>query len=98
MREHNRAEDAARVVTTIRRIDPTFDPQEFGTKFLSSGDLEHLRDGFRKAGLMDGDCRPRRSTASPSEACGRFWFALAMFAARSFWNSAGPAGAGLPKT
>ena len=35
----------------IRRIDPTFDPQEFGTKFLNAGDLEHLRDGFRKAGL-----------------------------------------------
>ncbi|TIL37744.1 adenylate/guanylate cyclase domain-containing protein [Mesorhizobium sp.] len=49
--QHNRAEDAARVVTMIRRIDPTFDPQEFGTKFLSSGDLEHLRDGLRKARL-----------------------------------------------
>jgi adenylate cyclase len=38
-----RTEDAARVVTLIRRIDPTFDPHEFGTKFLSSDDLEHLR-------------------------------------------------------
>ena len=26
--QHNRAEDAARVVTMIRRIDPTFDPQD----------------------------------------------------------------------
>ena len=34
--QHDRSEDAARVVTTIRRIDPTFDPQEFGTKFLNS--------------------------------------------------------------
>jgi hypothetical protein len=44
----------------IRRIDPTFDPQEFGTKFLSSGDLEHLREGFRKARLMPvtGDLPP----------------------------------------
>ena len=50
--QHNRAEDAARVVTTIHRIDPTFDPQEFGTKFLNSVDLEHLRDGLRKAGLL----------------------------------------------
>ncbi|WP_287317699.1 tetratricopeptide repeat protein [Mesorhizobium sp.] len=49
--QHNRTEDAARVVTMIRRIDPTFDPQEFGTKFLSSDDLEHLRDGLRKARL-----------------------------------------------
>lgn len=58
--QHNRAEDAARVVTMIRRMDPTFDPQEFGTKFLSSGDLEHLRDGFRKARLypVTGDLPP----------------------------------------
>ncbi len=58
--QDDRAEDAARVVTMIRRIDPTFDPQEFGNKFLSSGDLEHLRDGFRKAGLypVSGDLPP----------------------------------------
>jgi TolB-like protein len=47
----NRAEDAARVVATIRRADPSFDPQEFGTKFLSANDLEHMRDGLRKARL-----------------------------------------------
>jgi adenylate cyclase len=49
--EQNRPEDTARVVTMIRRIDPTFDPKEFGTKFLNPVDLEHLRDGLRKAGL-----------------------------------------------
>ena len=49
--QHNRPEDAARVVTTIRRMDPMFDPQTFGSKFLNQADLEHLRDGFRKAGL-----------------------------------------------
>jgi adenylate cyclase len=49
--QNNRAEDAARIVTTIRRVYPTFDPQEFGTKFLKSVDLEHLREGMRKAGL-----------------------------------------------
>lgn len=49
--QQNRTEDAARVVTDIRRIDPTFDPQEFGTKFLNAVDLERLRDGLRKAGL-----------------------------------------------
>jgi adenylate cyclase len=50
--EQSRAEDAAQIVTTINRIDPTFDPKEFGTKFLNSADLEHLRDGLRKAGLF----------------------------------------------
>lgn len=49
--QQNRTEDAARVVTDIRRIHPTFDPQEFGTKFLNAVDLERLRDGLRKAGL-----------------------------------------------
>ena len=49
--QQNRTEDAARVVTEIRRIDPTFDAQEFGTKFLNAVDLERLRDGLRKAGL-----------------------------------------------
>lgn len=48
----NRTDDAARAVAVIRRLDPTFDPQEFGTKFLSNSDLEHLRDGLRKAGLL----------------------------------------------
>ena len=49
--QQNRTEDAARIVTEIRRIDPTFDAQEFGTKFLNAVDLERLRDGLRKAGL-----------------------------------------------
>ena len=46
-----RTEDVARVVTAIRRFDPTFDPDTFGSKFLSPTDLEHLRDGIRRAGL-----------------------------------------------
>jgi adenylate cyclase len=49
--QQNRRADAARTVAMIRRVDPTFDPQGFGTKFLNPADLEHLRDGFRKAGL-----------------------------------------------
>jgi adenylate cyclase len=48
----NRTEEAAQAVAAIRRLDPTFDPQEFGTKFLSLDDLEHLRVGLRKAGLL----------------------------------------------
>ena len=50
--QDNQTAAAARVVTEIRRLDPTFDPQEFGTKFLNPIDLENLRDGLRKAGLF----------------------------------------------
>jgi adenylate cyclase len=49
--QRNRSEDATRVVSLIRRTDPTFDSKEFGSKFLNSVDLDHLRDGLRKAGL-----------------------------------------------
>jgi adenylate cyclase len=49
--QQNRTEDAGRVVSVVHRTDPTFDPKEFGTKFLNSADLEHVRDGIRKAGL-----------------------------------------------
>jgi TolB-like protein/DNA-binding winged helix-turn-helix (wHTH) protein/cytochrome c-type biogenesis protein CcmH/NrfG len=47
----NQTGNAARVVTAIHRLDPTFDPQDFGSKFLKPADLAHLRDGFHKAGL-----------------------------------------------
>jgi len=50
--QDEQGKDAARVAAVIRRIDPTFNPQEFGTKFLRALDLEHLRDGLRKAGLL----------------------------------------------
>jgi len=50
--QENRAEDAARAVAALHRLDPAFDPQEFGSKFLSPSDLGHLRDGLRKAGLL----------------------------------------------
>ncbi len=48
-----RSGDAARAVAIIRRVDPTFDAQTFGTKFLKPADLDHLRDGLRKAGLYE---------------------------------------------
>jgi TolB-like protein/DNA-binding winged helix-turn-helix (wHTH) protein len=48
----DRGADAARVVADIHRLDPIFDPQEFGAKFLNSGDLENLHAGMRKAGLF----------------------------------------------
>jgi adenylate cyclase len=47
--QQNRTADVERVVSIVRRADPTFEPQEFGTKFLSSGNLEHL--GPAGAGL-----------------------------------------------
>lgn len=57
----DRSDDAARVAEDIRRTDPTFDPHEFGTKFLNSADLEALRAGLRKARLLPApgeDSRP----------------------------------------
>jgi TolB-like protein/DNA-binding winged helix-turn-helix (wHTH) protein/Tfp pilus assembly protein PilF len=56
----NQSGNAARVVSAIHRLDPTFDPQDFGSKFLKPADLERLRDGFRKAGL-DAAPVPRAS-------------------------------------
>ena len=55
----NRTDDAARAADAVRRLDPAFDPQEFGTKFLNMDDLEHLRAGLRKAGLFPAEPRPR---------------------------------------
>ena len=62
--QNGQAEDAARVAATIRRFDPTFDPQDFGTKFLKPADLALLRDGLRKAALYKG---PTAQPASPTD-------------------------------
>jgi adenylate cyclase len=56
--QENRADNVARVVAAVHRLDPAFDPQEFGSKFLSPNDLEHLRDGLRKAGLLAAEAGP----------------------------------------
>jgi TolB-like protein len=56
----DRGADAARVAADIHRLDPIFDPQEFGTKFLNPADLENLRAGMRKAGLLPGEADPAR--------------------------------------
>jgi len=58
----NRSQEAARTATVIRRIDPTFDPQEFGTKILGSDHLAHVREGLRKAGLLEA--RPSGSDSN----------------------------------
>jgi TolB-like protein/DNA-binding winged helix-turn-helix (wHTH) protein/Tfp pilus assembly protein PilF len=52
-----RTDDAARVAREIGRVSPAFDAETFGNKFLNPSDLQHLRDGFRKAGLLNGSRR-----------------------------------------
>ena len=44
--EQNRADEVARILPAIRQFDPTFDPEEFGSKLLNSGDLSHLQEGL----------------------------------------------------
>jgi TolB-like protein/DNA-binding winged helix-turn-helix (wHTH) protein/Tfp pilus assembly protein PilF len=48
-----RADDAARAVEALRRMNPGFDAASFGSKFLDPKDLRHMREGFVKAGLLD---------------------------------------------
>lgn len=58
----DRAEDARLTVAAIRRLDPTFDPEEYGTKFINPVDLEHVREGLRKAELYgSGQSAPKHS-------------------------------------
>ena len=56
--QQNRVEEAARSAAAIRRMDPTFDPQTFGSKFLNRANLDQLRDGLRKAGLFPTKAGP----------------------------------------
>ena len=56
--EQNRADQVARIMPAIAQFDPTFDPVDFGSKFLNSGDLARLREGLRKAGLYPSGARP----------------------------------------
>jgi adenylate cyclase len=55
--EQGRADEVAHIVPAIGQFDPTFDPEEFGTKFLNFNDLAHLREGLRKAGLYPAGAR-----------------------------------------
>lgn len=63
--QQNRPDDVDRVVTDLRRRDPTFDPRTFGSKFLNPESQEHLRDGLRKAGLYVDDVRIPQMTEPP---------------------------------
>ena len=56
--QQNRVEEAAQSAAAIRRTDPTFDPQTFGSKFLNRANLDQLRDGLRKAGLFPTKAGP----------------------------------------
>lgn len=49
--QQGRFDEAAAAADSLRRMDPMFDPQAFGSKLQNASDLERLRDGFRKAGL-----------------------------------------------
>jgi tetratricopeptide (TPR) repeat protein len=60
--QQDRSEDAARVAAMVRRSDPTFDPEAFGNKLLKAADLEHLRNGLRKAGLYSAGSGPPPSS------------------------------------
>jgi len=53
--QQSRPDDVDRVVVALRRKDPAFNPREFGSKFLNPANLNHLRDGLRKAGLSVDD-------------------------------------------
>ena len=55
--QQERPQDVARIVADIQVKDPTFDPAQFGSKFLNVADLERLREGLRKAGLYPAQRR-----------------------------------------
>lgn len=59
--QQGRAEDAEAAATAVRRTDPTFEPESFGSKFLNTADLARLREGLRKAGLY-----PREAATAPA--------------------------------
>lgn len=47
-----RTDDAMRMAADVRRLDPTFEPDAFGSKLRNPAQLEELRVGLRKAGLL----------------------------------------------
>jgi adenylate cyclase len=46
-----RSEEAARAVEMVRRSDPAFDADAFGTQLQKPADRERVREGLRKAGF-----------------------------------------------
>ena len=49
--QQNRSTEAARAVEAVRRVDPAFDADAFGTQLRQSADRERVREGLRKAGF-----------------------------------------------
>ena len=49
--QQGRSEESVRAATAVWHMDPTFDPQAFGSKLQNPADLERLRDGLREAKL-----------------------------------------------
>jgi TolB-like protein/cytochrome c-type biogenesis protein CcmH/NrfG len=49
--QQGRDEAAARVVAMVRRSDPVFDANAFGTQLQEPADRERVHDGIRKAGF-----------------------------------------------
>jgi adenylate cyclase len=49
--QEGRGEDAARAVETVRRVDPAFDADTFGSQLQRQTDRDRVREGLRKAGL-----------------------------------------------
>jgi class 3 adenylate cyclase/TolB-like protein/cytochrome c-type biogenesis protein CcmH/NrfG len=58
--QQGRSEDAAGAAAALKRLDPMFDPQAFGSKLQNPSDLERLREGLRKAGLYTPPSPPQR--------------------------------------
>jgi adenylate cyclase len=49
--QQGRDEEAARVVEMVRRSNPVFDADAFGTQLQEPADRERVQDGIRKAGF-----------------------------------------------
>ncbi len=49
--QQGRSEEAARAAEKLRRSDPAFDADAFGTQLQNPADRERLREGLRKAGF-----------------------------------------------
>ena len=49
--QQGRGEDAARAVEMVRRADPAFDAEAFGTQLQNPADRERVHEGLRKAGF-----------------------------------------------
>jgi hypothetical protein len=49
--QQGRGAEAARAAEAVRRADPAFDPDAFGTQLKQQADRERVRQGLHMAGL-----------------------------------------------